>query len=109
MKHVMLAFAVMAALVTGALANDNAAAGAEAGKGKAKHAQMTKEQREEMITKRLEKIKATDEAKYKELVELKEKDPKAFATKMRELAKEEHAKGGGKGKGKGKAKGAENK
>jgi len=103
MKHVMLAFAVMAALATGAMAAENAA-GAEAGKGKAKHGEMTKEQREEMINKRLEAIKAKDEAKYKELVELREKDPEAFKAKMREMAKEEHAKGGkGKGKGKGAA------
>jgi hypothetical protein len=96
MKQLMMAFAVMAALVSGTMAADGAEGAA---KEKPKHAQMTKEQREEMIAKKLEAIKAKDEAKYKELVELKEKDPKAFAAKMREMAKEDHAKGG-KGKGK---------
>ena len=61
MKQMMLALAVLAAVVTGAQAADQAA---EAGKGKAKMAEMTKEQREAMMNKRLEAIKAKDEALY---------------------------------------------
>ncbi len=103
MKKIMLAMAVMSALTMGTLAAEE---GAGAVKEKPKHAEMTKEQREAMMNKRLEAIKAKDEALYKELIALKEKDPEAFKVKMRELAKEEHAKAGkGKGKGKGKAKG----
>ena len=104
MKQIMLAFAVMSALTMGTMAAEEGAAGA--GKEKAKHAEMTKEQREEMMNKRLEAIKAKDEALYKELIALKEKDPEAFKAKMRELGKQEHAKGA-KGKGKGKGKGKE--
>ena len=90
MKQIMMALAVMSALTMGAVAADQAA-GAE--KGKAKHAEMTPAQREEMINKRLEQIKAKDEALYKELIALKEKDPEAFKAKMREMGKKEHAKG----------------
>lgn len=100
MKKIMLAMAVMSALTMGTLAAEE---GAAAVKEKPKHAQMTKEQREAMMNKRLEAIKAKDEALYKELIALKEKDPEAFKAKMRELGKQEHAKN--KGKGKGKAKG----
>ena len=100
MKKIMLAMAVMSALTMGTLAAEE---GAAAVKEKPKHAQMTKEQREAMMNKRLEAIKAKDEALYKELVALKEKDPEAFKAKMRELGKQEHAKN--KGHGKGKAKG----
>ncbi|HQL51064.1 MAG TPA: hypothetical protein PLR91_07720 [Kiritimatiellia bacterium] len=72
----------------------------DANAGKGKGAKLTPEQREAMVTKRLEQIKAKDEALYKELVELKEKDPKAFRDKMREQGR-----GQGKGKGKGNAEG----
>jgi len=92
MKQIMMAFAMMSALTMGVMAADEAAAGAE--KGKAKHAEMTPEKREEMMTKRLEQIKAKDEAQYKELIALKEKDPAAFKAKMKELGKQH-----GKGKG----------
>lgn len=101
MKQIMLAFAVMSALAMGTMAAEEGAAGKE--KGKAKHAEMTPAQREEMMNKRLESIKAKDEALYKELVALKEKDPDAFKAKMRELGKQAHGKGKGKGKGKGQA------
>jgi hypothetical protein len=97
MKKMMLAFAVVAALSSGVMAADGAAEGA---KDKPKHAQMTPEQREAMITKRLETIKAKDEALYKELIALKEKDPEAFKAKMKELSKQDHQKGPGKGKAK---------
>jgi hypothetical protein len=103
MKQIMLVVSVLAALTMGTMAAEEGAAGKE--KGKAKHAEMTKEQREEMMNKRLESIKAKDEALYKELVDLKEKDPAAFKAKMREQAKQQgkaHGKGQGKGKGKGK-------
>ncbi len=70
----------------------------DANEGKGRGAKLTPEQREAMVTKRLEQIKAKDEALYKELVELKEKDPKAFRDKMREQ-------GRGQGKGKGNAEG----
>ncbi|MDD2460364.1 MAG: hypothetical protein PHT98_04685 [Kiritimatiellae bacterium] len=72
----------------------------DANAGKGRGAKLTPEQREAMVTKRLEQIKAKDEALYKELVELKEKDPKAFRDKMREQGR-----GQGKGKGKGNAEG----
>lgn len=72
----------------------------DANAGKGKGAKLTPEQREAMVTKRLEQIKAKDEALYKELVELKEKDPKAFRDKM-----SEQGRGQGKGKGKGNAEG----
>lgn len=98
MKTILLAMAVMSALTMGTLAAEENAV-----KEKPKHAEMTKEQREAMMNKRLEAIKAKDEALYKELIALKEKDPEAFKAKMRELAKQEHAKN--KGHGKGKAKG----
>ncbi len=90
MKSSMLLVCAMMAAVNVSVwaAEEGAKAPAEAGKGK--HAQMTPEQREAMITKRLEGIKAKDEAQYKELVALKEKDPKAFNEKMRELGKAEH-------------------
>ena len=63
MKQMMLALAVLAAVVTGAQAADQAAEAGK-GKGKAKMAEMTKEQREAMMNKRLEAIKAKDEALY---------------------------------------------
>lgn len=106
MKQIVLAFAVMSALVTGVMAAEEGAAVKE--KGKAKHAEMTPAQREEMMNKRLEAIKAKDEALYKELVDLKEKDPAAFKAKMRELGKQQgKAHGKAKGKGKGKDQAAE--
>lgn len=103
MKTILLAMAVMSALTMGTLAAEE---GAAAVKEKPKHAQMTKEQREAMMNKRLEAIKAKDEALYKELIALKEKDPEAFKAKMREIAKQQgQAHGKGQGHGKGKAKG----
>lgn len=101
MKTILLAMAVMSALTMGTLAAEDVGAVKE----KPKHAEMTKEQREAMMNKRLEAIKAKDEALYKELIALKEKDPEAFKAKMRELGRQEHAKNKGHGKGKGKAKG----
>lgn len=94
MKQIMLAMAVMSALTMGTLAAEQAAGGV---KEKPKHAEMTKEQKEAMMNKRLEAIKAKDEALYKELIALKEKDPEAFKAKMRELGKQEHAKAKAKG------------
>ena len=104
MKKMMLAFAVMAALTSGVMAAD--AAGGAA-KEKPKHAQMTPEQQVARFDKKLEAIKAKDEAQYKELVALKEKDQAAYIAKMKELVKADRAKAAGE-KGKGKAK-AENK
>lgn len=76
-----------------------AAVAKEAKADKGKGAKLSPEQREALMTKRLEQIKAKDEALYKELVELKGKDPKAFRDKMREQGR---AQGKGKGKGRGK-------
>lgn len=100
MKKILLAMAMMSALTMGTIAAEQ---GAGAVKEKPKHAEMTQEQREARMNKRLEAIKAKDEALYKELIALKEKDPEAFRAKMRELGRQEHAKN--KGHGKGKAKG----
>ena len=86
----MLVCALLATMSLSVWAADEGGAKAPAEAGKGKHAQMTPEQREAMVTKRLEGIKAKDEAQYKELVALKEKDPKAFNQKMRELGKAEH-------------------
>jgi hypothetical protein len=100
----MLVCAMVAAMGLNVLAADQApAAGADKAPAKA-HKQMTDAERETMMNKRLDAIKAKDEALYKELVALKEKDPAAFKAKMRELGKAAHAKGEGKGK---KAKGAD--
>lgn len=104
---IMLVCAMLAAMSMSVLAAEQPAAGAKGGEnaqvqaGKGKHAKLTDEQRAEMVNKRLEQIKAKDEALYKELVALKEKDPEAFKVKMHELAKEQgKAQGEAKGKGK---------
>jgi len=101
MKYSLLAVTLIATLASGVLAQEQAAQPA-AQPAKKEHKQMTPEQREAMINKRLEVIKAKDEAQYKELVALKEKDPKAFAAKMRELGPKRGA-GGEHKKGKNKA------
>lgn len=111
---IMLACAMVLAMSVSSFAQQQAAAApaaenAQVKGGKGQGAKMTPEQREAMVNKRLETIKAKDEALYKELVDLKEKDPKAFRDKMRELAQahgkaQREAKGQGQGKGKGKNK-----
>lgn len=98
---ILLVCAMVAAMGVTVLAEDKAPAACaggekaqvQAGK-KGKHGPMTEAQREAMMNKHLEQIKAKDEAQYKELVALKEKDPEAFKAKMRELRKAQ-----GKGKG----------
>ncbi|MEI7902339.1 MAG: hypothetical protein WCK89_18970 [bacterium] len=92
---IMLACVMVAAMGMTVMAEEAApAAGAPVVKAeKGKHAAMTPEQREAMIAKRLEAIKAKDEAKYNELVALKASDPEAFKTKMREMGRGEHGKG----------------
>ena len=113
---VMLVCAMMTVMGMSASAGEKAGgAGGEQVKaedGKGKHPELTEAQREERTNKLLERIKAKDEAKYKELMDLKEKDPKAFKMKLREVAKElglgKEEKGPAEGKGhggKGKAKG----
>jgi hypothetical protein len=93
MKYSLIVMVMIAALATGAMAKDKKeAAGAEPAKK-----EMTAEQKAAHTTKMLERIKTKDEALYKELVALKEKDPAAFETKMTELRKKHHA-AGGKGK-----------
>lgn len=88
---ILLVCALAAVMGTSVLAEDAAAtANTPAKTEKAKHAKLTAEQREAMMTKRLEAIKAKDEALYKELVALREKDPAAFRAKMQELNKQEH-------------------
>jgi hypothetical protein len=99
---IMLVCAMVAAMGMSVMAEEKAAgAGEKAGvQGeKGQHKQMTEAQREEMINKRLEQIKAKDEAQYKELIALKEKDPEAFKAKMKELRAKDHAQGQGEGKG----------
>jgi acyl-CoA reductase-like NAD-dependent aldehyde dehydrogenase len=58
----------------------------DANAGKGKGAKLTPEQREAMVTKRLEQIKAKDEALYKECSNSKRKTPRHSETKMRERA-----------------------
>ena len=88
---IMLVCAMMVAMGMSVLAEEQAAVAGDAKvqvqAGKAKKAKLTEAQREEMMNKRLERIKAKDETLYKELIALKEKDPAAFKAKMRELAK----------------------
>lgn len=109
-SSLMLVCAMVAAMGMSALAEEQANANAAGGQAQAqeakKHGQMTAAQREERINKRLEAIKAKDEALYKELIALREKDPEAFKAKMRELGK---AQGQAHGEGKGKVKKAANK
>jgi len=103
MKYpIMLVCVMMTAMSMSALAQ-GAAAGAAGGAAtteKAKHPKMTEEQRAAMIDKKLQEIKAKDEAQYKELIALKEKDPEAFKAKMRELFKADHPKAKGPAKAK---------
>jgi len=109
---IMLVCAMMMAMGASVWAEEKAqtavAEGAEKAQVQIKHGPKTEAQREAMMNKRLERIKAKDEALYKELVALKEKDPAAFKAKMRELAKADAAAakakaGEGKIKGQGKA------
>jgi len=99
MKYpILMACAMMAALTTSVLAQGAAAGGAAGGTAKterAKHPKMTEEQKAALIDKKLEEIKAKDEAQYKELIALKAKDPEAFKAKMHELIKADHAKAKG--------------
>jgi uncharacterized protein with von Willebrand factor type A (vWA) domain len=95
MKYSLIVFAMVAALATGAFAKEGKGKGA-AGAEPAKK-EMTAEQKAEHTTKALERIKTKDEALYKELVALKEKDPAAFEKKMMEQHQKRH---GEKGKGK---------
>jgi len=99
MKYSLIVMVMVAALATGAMAKEKAcAAGAEPAKK-----EMTADQKAAHTAKALERIKSKDEALYKELIALKEKDPAAFEAKMAELRKQ-HREGAAKGKGKGKAK-----
>jgi hypothetical protein len=99
MKYSLIVMAMVAALATGTMAKEGTgAAGTEPAKK-----EMTAEQKAEHQVKMLERIKSKDEALYKELVALKEKDPAAFEAKMTELRKKHHARDG-KGKGGEKAK-----
>ena len=87
---IMLVCAMVAAMGMTVCAETQANAEAGAAKtqaqaGKGKHGEMTEAQREAKMQKRLEQIKAKDEALYKELIALKEKDPAAFKAKMHEL------------------------
>lgn len=92
MKYpIMLVCALVATVSLSTLAEDAAATAVAkpAATEKVKGAKLTPEQREAMTNKKLEQIKAKDEALYKELVALREKDPAAFNAKMRELRKAE--------------------
>jgi len=97
MKYpILLVCAMMTAMSMSALAQGAAAGAAGTEKTeKAKHPKMTEAQREAAINKKLEEIKAKDEAQYKELIALKEKDPEAFKAKMHELFKADHPKAKG--------------
>lgn len=101
---IMLACALVAAMGLTVMAEEKApVAGAGAEKAqvqgeKGKHGEMTEAQREARTTKFLESIKAKDEAQYKELVALKEKDPEAFKAKMKELRAKAHEQGKAKAK-----------
>lgn len=107
---IMLVCAMVAAMGLTGMAEEKAAvadAGAEKVQvqgEKKKHGEMTEAQREARTAKALEQIKAKDEALYKELVALKEKDPEAFKAKMKELRAKAHAQAPAEGKGKGKPK-----
>jgi hypothetical protein len=109
---IMLVCAMVAAMGMSVCAETQTNAAAAGGDAKAqaaakgKHGQMTEAQREAKMQKRLEQIKAKDEALYKELVALKEKDPAAFKAKMRELAMADANKAKGKGLHKAGAEGA---
>ena len=81
MKCSLMAFAVMATLATGVMAQDaQQPAGGQRGQR-----QLTPEQREQMQTRQLDRIKADNEDLYKELVALKEKDAEAFQKKLDEI------------------------
>ena len=79
MKCSLMAFTVMAALATSVMAQ-----GPGAGQQRIR-GEMTPEQREQMENRMLERMKDTDEAQYKELKDLKEKDKAAFDKKMGEI------------------------
>jgi acyl-CoA reductase-like NAD-dependent aldehyde dehydrogenase len=87
---IMLVCAMVVAMGSASFAAEQAAAEPAAQKAHAggeKGAKLTPEQREALVNKRLEHIKAKDEALYNELVALRAKDPKAFRAKMREQGK----------------------
>jgi len=79
MKYSLMAFAVMATLATGVMAQDNAAGGQQR-----QRPQLTPEQIEQRQTQQLERIKGQNEELYKELVALKAKDKEAFQKKLDE-------------------------
>ena len=79
MKCSLMAFAVMATLATSVMAQ-----GPGAGQQRINR-ELTPEQREQMENRMLERMKSTDEAQYKELKDLKEKDKAAFDKKMGEI------------------------
>ncbi len=89
---ILLACALMTAITLGGMAKENASAD-EAGKAKQvkrerpERGPMTPEMKKAMTDKRMARIKEKDEALYKELSELREKDPEAFDKRMREMAK----------------------
>ena len=94
MKYpIMLVCALVATVSLSTLAEDAAATAAAkpAATERVKGSKLTPAQREAAINKRLEQIKAKDEALYKELVALREKDPAAFNAKMHELHKADKA------------------
>jgi hypothetical protein len=100
---ILLVCAMVAAMGMTVMAEEKAA-GAAGDKAqvqgeKGKHGEMTEAQREARMTKQLEQIKAKDEAQYKELIALKEKDPEAFKAKMKELRAKDHPQGKGEGQG----------
>lgn len=113
---ILLACALMTAITLGGMAKENAADG-EGGKAKQvkrerpERGPMTPERKKAMMDKRMERIKEKDEALYKELSALREKDPEAFDNRMREMAKarikerqqqrKEQGVGEGKGRGRG--------
>lgn len=102
-KLLLVAALVASGLILNTQAADKPAA--EAGpaqvqKGQRGDREGVKVDREAMIAKRLEAIKAQDEAKYKELVELRQKDPRAFREQMRALApRRKQGEPGAKGEG----------
>ena len=87
MKYSVMAFAVMATLAAGVMAQDEKPAARRPRDANAAPREMTAEQREAMQNRVLERMKETNEEQYKELKALKDKDPEAFKAKMDELRK----------------------
>ncbi|GEM_PF-3539902 len=89
---ILLACALITAMTLSGVAQEQVPA-VEAGKPKqvrrerANRGPLTEEKRKAMMDKRLERIKEKDEVLHKELVELREKDPEAFRTRMREMTR----------------------